>query len=98
MYPYHVKIKQRIANHELIKYEYVDKYKDISPCLLLHFETEPYIRPIRKHRFIFYCLPLTSLEVRNFGKVWIQKRTAIFAVGLACICSNSYTCIIQFKL
>ena len=31
MYPYHNKIKQRIRNRELVKYEYVDKYKDISP-------------------------------------------------------------------
>jgi len=54
MYPYHNKIKQRINNRELIRYEYVDKYKSISPCLLLHFSTEPKIRPIRKHRFEEY--------------------------------------------
>ena len=33
MYPYHNKIKQRINNNELIKFEYVDAYKQISPCL-----------------------------------------------------------------
>ena len=54
MYPYHNKIKQRIMNKELIRYEYVDKYKVISPCLVLHFETEPKIRPIREHRFEEY--------------------------------------------
>lgn len=54
MYPYHNKIKQRIANNELIKYEFVEAYKTISPCLLLYFNTEPYIRPIRKHRFEEY--------------------------------------------
>lgn len=54
MYPYHNKIKQRINNNELVKYEYVDKYKNISPCLLLHFETEPKVRPIREHRFEEY--------------------------------------------
>ncbi len=54
MYPYHNKIKQRIKNNELIKYEYVDKYKNISPCLLLFFSTEPRIRPIREHRFDEY--------------------------------------------
>lgn len=54
MYPYHNKIKQRINNKELIRYEYIDKYKNISPCLLLHFETEPKIRPIREHRFQEY--------------------------------------------
>lgn len=58
MYPYHNKIKQRIKNGELINFEFVDKYKNISPCLLLHFSTEPYIKPIREHRFDEYCLLL----------------------------------------
>lgn len=54
MYPYHNRIKQRINNNELVRYEYVDKYKNISPCLLLYFDTEPKIRPIREHRFEMY--------------------------------------------
>jgi hypothetical protein len=54
MYPYHNKIKQRIKNKELVGYEYLDKYKDISPCLLLHFDTEPKTRPFREHRFKEY--------------------------------------------
>lgn len=54
MYPYHNKIKQRIINQELTGYEYVDKYKNISPCLLLYFSTDPKIRPIREHRFREY--------------------------------------------
>jgi len=54
MYPYHNKIKQRIRNKELIKYEYVDSYKKISPCLLLYFNTFPHVRPIREHRFLEY--------------------------------------------
>lgn len=54
MYPYHNKIKHRIKSNELIKYEYLDKYKSISPCLLLFFNTEPKIRPIREHRFKEY--------------------------------------------
>ena len=54
MYPYHNKIKQRIKNNELSGYEYVEKYKNISPCLLLYFITEPKIRPIRAHRFDEY--------------------------------------------
>jgi len=54
MYPYHNKIKQRIFNNELLSYEFVEKYKDISPCLLLHFDTEPKVRPIREHRFKEY--------------------------------------------
>jgi hypothetical protein len=54
MYPDHNKIKQRIANQELIRYEYVEKYKNIAPCLLLYFNTEPKIKPIREHRFAEY--------------------------------------------
>ena len=54
MYPYHNKIKQRIKNNKLVKYEYLDKHKGISPCLLLYFNTEPKIRSIREHRFKEY--------------------------------------------
>lgn len=54
MYPYHNKIKQRIAAGELTGFRFVDKYNGISPCLLLEFETEPKIRPIREHRFKEY--------------------------------------------
>ncbi len=62
MYPYHNKIKQRIKNNELIRYEFVDHYKNISPCLLLYFKTEPYIKPIREHRFAEYTLLLNIWE------------------------------------
>ena len=58
MYPYHNKIKQRIKNGELIKFEFVDKYKNISPCLLLYFKTEPYVKPVIEHRFEEYRLIL----------------------------------------
>ena len=54
MYPYHNKIKQRINNGELITYEFVEKYKNIRPCLLLYFNTEPFIKPIREHQFEEY--------------------------------------------
>ena len=54
MYPYHNKIKQRIKNGELVGYKFVKSYKDITPCLLLYFSTEPQIRPIREHRFDEY--------------------------------------------
>ena len=60
MYPYHNKIKQRIRNKELISYEYVEHYKNIKPALLLYFNTEPKIRPIRSHRFQEYELLLNE--------------------------------------
>jgi hypothetical protein len=65
MYPYHNKIKQRIANGELIRYEYVEAYKQIKPCLLLYFNTAPYIRPIREHRFEEYHHILQNI---NYSK------------------------------
>ncbi len=61
MYPYHNKIKNRIKNKELIRYEYVDEYRTISPCLLLYFSTDPKIRPIRKHRIKEYESLLNEL-------------------------------------
>ena len=54
MYPYHNKIKQRIKNNELNRYEFVTRYNSISPCLLLYFSTEPKIKPTREHRFKEY--------------------------------------------
>ena len=60
MYPYHNKIKQRIKNKELIGYEYVDSYKKIKPCLLLYFNTDPKVRPIREHRFHEYEILLSK--------------------------------------
>ncbi|RRA94982.1 hypothetical protein [Paenimyroides viscosum] len=62
MYPYHNKIKQRIKNGELTNFEFVEKYKNISPCLLLYFSTEPFIKPVREHRFEEYRLLLNIEE------------------------------------
>ncbi len=64
MYPYHNRIKQRIHNDELMGYEYVDSYKKIAPCLLLYFETEPKVRPIREHRFEAYEALFETLKNR----------------------------------
>ena len=64
MYPYHNKIKHRIYNNELLSYEFVEKYKDISPCLVLHFDTDPKIRPIREHRFKEYDAVFIQLAKR----------------------------------
>lgn len=68
MYPYHNKIKQRIKNGELLKFEFVEKYKNISPCLILYFKTEPYVKPIREHRFAEYKSILDRLE-NNEGEL-----------------------------
>lgn len=54
MYPYHNRIKQRIKNGELVGFEFVEDYKDIGECLLLHFSTPPFVRPIRPHKYCEY--------------------------------------------
>jgi hypothetical protein len=61
-YNYHSRTKQRINNGELEDFKYVEKYKNISPCLLLYFNTEPKIRPIREHRFEEYENILTKKQ------------------------------------
>ena len=43
--------------------KYVDKYKDISPCLLLYFNTDPSLRPIRKHKFEEYQALLDNYTI-----------------------------------
>ena len=53
MYPYHNKIKSRIANGELVGHEYVTHAR-IGECLMLYFNTAPYQRPIRPHRYEEY--------------------------------------------
>ena len=50
MYPYHNRIKQRIKNGELVGRKFVDNHKGIGECMLLVFNTEPSIRPIRPER------------------------------------------------
>lgn len=71
MYPYHNQIKKRISAGELVDFEFVHRYKEISPCLLLHFNTAPYVKPIRVHRFDMY-LPILeayfnrSIEIPTF--------------------------------
>ncbi|MBQ7289107.1 MAG: hypothetical protein IJW78_05215 [Clostridia bacterium] len=54
MYPYHNRIKQRIKNGELEDFCFVHSYRQIGACLLLFFKTEPYVRPIRPHRYEDY--------------------------------------------
>lgn len=54
MYPYHNRIKQRIANGELVGYDYSAQYPGIGECLVLRFNTMPALRPIRPHRYFEY--------------------------------------------
>ena len=54
MYPYHNKIKQRIRNGELVDYYFTADYPKIGDALVLVFNTEPFIQPIRPRRYMDY--------------------------------------------
>ena len=70
MYPYHNRIKQRIANGELIGFRFVDDYPRIGTALVLQFSTNPVLRPIRQYRWheYFGCLFDWSKEHENSDK------------------------------
>ena len=65
MYPYHNRIKQRIKNGELMDYKFVDNYKHIGECLLLFFNTEPYVRPIRPYKYSEYTRLINEIIKNN---------------------------------
>lgn len=54
MYPYHNRIKQRIANGEMVGFLFVDDYPRIGTALVLQFRTNPVLRPIRPERWMEY--------------------------------------------
>lgn len=58
MYPYHNRIKQRIANGELIRID--DGYGEFA--IVFVFSTYPYTRPIRGHALWRYA---DILNTRN---------------------------------
>ena len=53
-YSYHGRIKQRIRSGELIDHYWTDNYSRIGRALVLVFNTEPFLRPIRPHRWEEY--------------------------------------------
>lgn len=65
-YPYHNRIKQRIANGELTGWYFTDNYPKIGEALVLCFSTYPPFRPIRPYRYGEY---MKLLEGKNNGKV-----------------------------
>jgi hypothetical protein len=50
---YHAKAKQLIADGHLTRFEIVDKWNNISPALVLHFDNNKPM-PIREYRFDEY--------------------------------------------
>ena len=56
---YHAKAKRLIADGHLVRFEIVERWNDISPCLVLYFDNNRPM-PIREHRFDEYMQILTT--------------------------------------
>lgn len=54
MYPYHNRIRQRIRNGELVERYFTESYPRIGEALVLVFNTPPFLRPIRPHKWADY--------------------------------------------
>lgn len=67
MYPYHNRIKQRIKNGELVGYRLTDHYPGIGEALVLEFNTFPFVRPIRPHKYHEYVDVLADFNRRDEG-------------------------------
>lgn len=50
---YHAKVKKKIAEVGVEKFEFVEKYNNISPALLIYFK-DGSVMPIREHKFLEY--------------------------------------------
>lgn len=61
MYPYHNRIKQRIAAGELAGVEFRRDWPGIGECMVLVFCTAPMYRPIRPYRYAEY-MPILAKE------------------------------------
>lgn len=59
---YHAKVKKLISQGELVYYEIVENYHNISPCMILYFKNNPPM-PIREHRFQEYFDIIKSIEI-----------------------------------
>ena len=54
-YNYHATAKRLIAEGKLLEYRFVDRYRDISPALLLFFDdAKRPVMPIREKRWEEY--------------------------------------------
>lgn len=59
---YHAKIKKLILEGHLIKFEFVEEYKDIKPALLLYFDNHK-MMPVREYRWHEY-LPMLEKQIK----------------------------------
>ena len=59
-FSYHNKVMSKIKNGELIRFEFVEEYHGISPCLVLYF-SDGKVFPIRDYMFDDY-IKLLKIE------------------------------------
>lgn len=50
---YHAKIRKLISEGHLTHFEFVERYNNISPALILYFDNNKPM-PVREHRFLEY--------------------------------------------
>lgn len=60
-YNYHGKTAKLIETGHLVRYEFLDEYRGISPCLLLYFDNNIPM-PVRENRFDLYYKRITGLK------------------------------------
>ena len=60
-YSYHNMISKKIKEGRLIKYEYMERYKNISPVLLLYFN-DGSIYPVREYAWFKYNKYLKEVD------------------------------------
>ena len=63
-YSYHNIIKRKIKEGKLIGYEYKEKYKNISPVLILYFDDNS-MYPIREYVWYKYQNDIEELNMKN---------------------------------
>ena len=61
---YHAKAKNKIKEGKLVKYEIVDRWKNISPALVLFFnDSKP--MPIRSYKWNEYIILINETYAKN---------------------------------
>lgn len=58
---YHAKAANLIKTGHLVRYDFLDEYRGISPCLMFYFDNNVPM-PIRKHKFFYYYKVITGLK------------------------------------
>lgn len=68
-YNYHAKVRRLISEGHLTGWEIADRYKNIRPAIVLHFDNHPPL-PIRQHRWAEYLLLLDPDKIIDADHVF----------------------------